>query len=181
MDEFFRFDDEYVRRLREGDPATEEHFYRYFRDLLTLKLRRRVPIHAVPDLVQETFIRVISRLKRDELREGGGKFGPFVNATCENVLREYYRKKKHDENPPDPGPGPQERPSQEDDLLREERQKAVRAVLDSLPERDAKILRAVFLEEKTKDEICAEFDVDGAYLRVLIHRAKEKFRQQFEL
>ena len=32
--DFFTFDDEYVRRLREGDPCTEEHYEHYFGLLL---------------------------------------------------------------------------------------------------------------------------------------------------
>ena len=52
----------------------------------------------------------------------------------------------------------------------------VRNVLDGLNERDRSLLRAVFLEERDKDEICAEFGVDRDYLRVLLHRAKGSFR-----
>jgi RNA polymerase sigma-70 factor (ECF subfamily) len=37
-------------------------------------------------------------------------------------------------------------------------------------------LRLVFLEEKNKDEICRQLNVGREYLRVLIHRAKERFR-----
>jgi len=37
-----------------------------------------------------------------------------------------------------------------------------------------------FLEEKGKDEICKDFGVDREYLRVLLHRAKERFRLSFQ-
>jgi RNA polymerase sigma-70 factor (ECF subfamily) len=37
-------------------------------------------------------------------------------------------------------------------------------------------LRAVFLEERDKDEVCTELGVDRDYLRVLLHRAKASFR-----
>ena len=47
-------------------------------------------------------------------------------------------------------------------------------------ERDRDLLRAIFLEEKEKDEICREFGVDREYLRVLLHRAKERFRLSFQ-
>ena len=37
-------------------------------------------------------------------------------------------------------------------------------------------LKAIFFEEKEKDEVCREFGVDRGYLRVLLHRAKQSFR-----
>ena len=36
------FDSEYVRRLKEGDHATEQHFTSYFGELLLIKLRARM-------------------------------------------------------------------------------------------------------------------------------------------
>jgi RNA polymerase sigma-70 factor, ECF subfamily len=55
----------------------------------------------------------------------------------------------------------------------------VRHVLDDLSERDRSLLRAVFLEERDKDEVCAELGVDRDYLRVLLHRAKGTFRAMY--
>jgi RNA polymerase sigma-70 factor (ECF subfamily) len=40
-------------------------------------------------------------------------------------------------------------------------------------------LRAVFLDERDKDEICTELGVDRDYLRVLLHRAKASFRVMY--
>ena len=38
----------------------------------------------------------------------------------------------------------------------------------------------VFLEEAEKTEICGRFRVDRDYLRVLVHRAKNRFREAFD-
>ena len=51
----------------------------------------------------------------------------------------------------------------------------VRKLLTELPQRDQAILRAI-LDERSKDDICRQFGVSRDYLRVLVHRAKEKFR-----
>jgi RNA polymerase sigma-70 factor (ECF subfamily) len=56
----------------------------------------------------------------------------------------------------------------------------VRQILDEMPERDRELLRAIFLEEKEKDAVCHEFGVDRDYLRVLVHRAKDRFRALYE-
>jgi RNA polymerase sigma-70 factor (ECF subfamily) len=60
--------------------------------------------------------------------------------------------------------------------ISEETRRMVRKVLLQLPRRDQAILRAIFLEEMEKDEVCSQFDVGRDYLRVLLYRAKEKFR-----
>jgi hypothetical protein len=38
----------------------------------------------------------------------------------------------------------------------------------------------VFLEEQDKTDICKRFQVDRDYLRVLVHRAKTRFRDAFD-
>lgn len=175
--ELFTFDDDYVRRLREGDRETETHFHSYFRDLLFLKLRRKLgSFHAIDEVRQEVFMRVLERLP--EIRDGR-KLGAFVNAVCNRVLLEFYRSDsrtvalddEHNElaDPDDP-----------DTKLEAAQQKArVRKVIMVLPERDAQILKALFIEDADKDDVCKRFGIDREYLRVLLHRAKGKFRQEY--
>ena len=55
--DFFTFDDEYVRRLREGDRWTVDHFYAYFQQLLLIKLRRRLPSLEKIDDVRQIAVR----------------------------------------------------------------------------------------------------------------------------
>ena len=52
----------------------------------------------------------------------------------------------------------------------------VREILLDLPLRDRSVLKAVFLDERDRDEVCREFGVDRVYLRVLLHRAKQEFK-----
>jgi len=173
--ELFAFDDDYVRRLRQRDRETERHFESYFRDLLLIKLRRRLAsAEAIEDVRQEVFLRVLAKL--DELRDGR-KLGAFVNATCNLVLLEWYRddaRAARTDAPPPSEPGDIER-----DLVDEETRARVRRVLSRLPARDGDILRALFLEERSKDEVCRIFDIDRNYLRVLLHRARQRFQNEF--
>ncbi|HEY0370736.1 MAG TPA: sigma-70 family RNA polymerase sigma factor [Thermoanaerobaculia bacterium] len=178
--ELFVFDDDYVRRLREGNSETAAHFHAYFRDLLLLKLRRRLrTLEAIDEVRQEVYTRCIAHL--DQLQDAR-KLGAFVNAICNRVLMEYYRAEGRTESLEE----------QSDDALAgaaingmdaaldSARNSArVRRVLETLDQRDSDILRAVFLEEADKAEICRRFGVERDYLRVLIHRAKEKFKAQY--
>jgi len=40
-------------------------------------------------------------------------------------------------------------------------------------------LKAVFLDERNRDEVCLEFGVERDYLRVLLHRAKQEFKTEY--
>jgi RNA polymerase sigma factor (sigma-70 family) len=61
-------------------------------------------------------------------------------------------------------------------LVTEQRRRQVNSILEELPERDRELLRMFFLEEHDKSEICKRFKVREDYLRVLLHRAKLRFR-----
>jgi RNA polymerase sigma-70 factor (ECF subfamily) len=61
-------------------------------------------------------------------------------------------------------------------LSHKEIEQKVRQVLDELSERDRRLLREIFLEERDKDAVCRDFGVDRDYLRVLLHRAKQAFK-----
>ena len=56
----------------------------------------------------------------------------------------------------------------------------VRKILSRLPARDHELLRAFLGEEKDKDKVCRDIGVDCNYLRVLLHRAKDKFKAVYE-
>jgi len=174
--ELFVFDEDYVRRLREGDRETAAHFHAYFRELLLLKLRRRLrTLEAIDEVRQEVFTRCIAHL--DQLHDAR-KLGAFVNSICNNVLMEYYRAEGRTESLEDQ---PDIRQSSNmDAALDSARNTArVRRILETLPQRDSEILRAVFLEEADKEEICSRFGIERDYLRVLVHRAKEKFKAHY--
>jgi len=90
--DFFAFDKVYVDKLRNGDAATEHHFFVYFEKLLHIKLRSRtISPDKVEDLKRETFIRVISAVRKGGAARQPERFGEFVNSICNNVLLEYYR------------------------------------------------------------------------------------------
>lgn len=181
--QLYEFDDDYVRRLREGEPWTEEHFVRYFNELLLIKLRSRLRhIEQIDDVRQEVFVRVMRTLRAVDGLRDGRKLGAFVNSVCNNVLLETYRSKKRAE-PLDDIAYEQvadTATAADEALVTGETRARVRRVLEQLQPRDADILRALFIEERDKDEICRAFGVDRNYLRVLLHRAKEKFRGEYK-
>ena len=55
-------------------------------------------------------------------------------------------------------------------------QSNVREILGQLQEKDRRLIKEVFLDERDKDEVCRDLGVDREYLRVLLHRAKKSFK-----
>ncbi len=180
--QFRAFDAPYVERLRSGDFRTQEHFVAYFSELIQLKLRSRLRTpQAIEDVRQETFARVFTALRSPGGIRQPERLGAYVNSICNNVLLEQYRSNSRAtplEDEPDP-----DLPDPVTDVLgavaAKQMEEKVRQILDELPERDRRILREVFLEERDKDQICRDFGIDRDYLRVLVHRAKQSFKSLY--
>jgi RNA polymerase sigma-70 factor, ECF subfamily len=177
----YEFDRAYVDRLVGGHPETEQHFARYFGDLLHLKLRSRLRSPAlVEDARQETFRRVLITLKEKGGLASAESLGAFVNGVCNNVLFELYRSGSRAEQlPEDHDPVDERRPSAESGLMAAEDRTRVQRALTGLPDKEREILTWLFFDERDKDDICRELNVDRNYLRVLVHRAKARFRERF--
>jgi RNA polymerase sigma-70 factor (ECF subfamily) len=171
------FDAEYVRRLIHSDPETESDFVSYFGELLAIKLRSRLRSpESIQDVTQETFLRVLRTLRQSGI-DCPEALGSFVNSVCTNVLFEVYRAQSRVADPVE------DRVSDEiaaDTAMADEQERTqVRSVLSELPEKDRKVLRWLFFDERDKAEVCRVLQVDREYLRVLVHRAKQRFRTDY--
>ena len=178
--QFFAFDAAYLERLRSGDARTEEHFVSYFGELIQLKLRSRLNSReAIEDVRQETFVRVLVLVRSaDGLREPD-RLGAFVNSVCNHVLLEHYRSKGKTESFLDSDTEAtlvNHAPSALSLLETKDAQRIVRQILKELTDKDRQLLQSVLLEERDKDEVCAELGITRDYLRVLVHRAKQSFK-----
>ena len=180
--QFHTFDASYVESLCAGDFATQDHFVRYFTELLHLKLRSRLRSpQAIEDVRQETFARVFTSLRKGGVLRQPEKLGAFVNTVCNNVLFEHYRASSRVDSLDDEGQP--ELPATGMDALghvaAEQLKTKVKEILVDLPPRDRDLLKAVFLEERDRDEVCQAFEVDREDLRVLLFRAKQEFKSEY--
>jgi RNA polymerase sigma-70 factor (ECF subfamily) len=165
------FDRAYLERLSAGDPDTEAHFTRYFGDLLSLKLRSRLRSREqIEDAKQETFTRVFTSLRR--------KSG--VNSVCNNVVFEMYRSgSKTVALEEDFDAADERQPGADSAIAAGQDRERVRAALVTLPPKERELLTWLFFEGRDKDQVCRDLHVDRDYLRVLLHRAKNRFRERF--
>lgn len=151
-------------------------------DRLRLKLRYKVLYHVghgcadVDDLVQETLVRFFRAEQRNQIRNTE-EFGAFLNGVCRNVILEYRRRVRREPvmEPDMPIPDAGSRPEAEVLEMRD----AIDHSLAELAERDRLILRSLYLEGKEKEDICKEWGMTDAQFRVVLFRAKERFRRVY--
>jgi RNA polymerase sigma factor (sigma-70 family) len=174
--EFYTFDADYLRRLKERDTATEAHFVSYFTPRLQMKLRHRgFNTHTVEDISQETFFRVLTAV------QGGTvlfpeKFGAYVNAVCDKVILEKYREFSRNQHlDVEEMEIPDRSTNLETAFLHSEKRKIVAEILGELSPKKRNILRALIYEQLDREQMCKRFGVNSDYLRVLVFRAKEDF------
>jgi RNA polymerase sigma-70 factor (ECF subfamily) len=169
------FDAEYVRRLIQSDPATESDFVAYFSELLAIKLRSRLRApDLIQDVIQETFLRVLRTLRQSGI-DSPEALGSFVNSTCTNVLFEVYRSQSRVADLVEDRISTRFQPMRQWPMKRNDR---FAAYFPNFPKKIAKSYVA-FFEERDKGEVCRVLQVDREYLRVLVHRAKQRFRTDY--
>jgi RNA polymerase sigma-70 factor, ECF subfamily len=150
---------------------------------IRLKLRYKVLYHLghhcadVDDLVQETLARYFRAEQRGQIRNTE-EFGAFLNGVCRNVILEYRRRQRREPlaDPDVPVPDTGVRPEAEVFEMRN----AIDHSLADLAERDQAILRSLYLEGREKDAICRQWGMTDAQFRVVLFRAKERFRRAYE-
>jgi len=149
---------------------------------LRLKLRYKVLYHVghncadVDDLVQETLVRFF-RAEQRRLIRNTEELGAFLNGVCRNVILEYRRRTRREPtlDPDTPIPDAGIRP--EADVL--EMRDAIDNGLKELAERDRMVLRSLYLEGKDKEAICRDWGMTDAQFRVVLFRAKARFRRAY--
>jgi RNA polymerase sigma-70 factor (ECF subfamily) len=172
------FDENFIRALAAQDPDAENFLIEHFARPVQAKLRSRLRSpELVQDASQETFLRIFRYFRSGKTLDNPASLPGFIHSVCHNIslelLRAHTRHAQLAENAPeveDTGSGP------EAQALTEEHRKLVRKVLGEMPEKDRQLLRRVCLDEEDKDAVCREFQVDRNYLRVLLHRARNRFR-----
>lgn len=162
------------RAAIEYDEAALERF--------RLKLRYKVLYHVghycadVDDLVQETLTRFIRAEQRHQIRNTE-ESGAFLNGVCRNVILEYRRRVRRDPTSDQTNTLPERGVRPEAEIL--ELRDAIDNGLAELSDRDRAILRALYLDGREKEDICRDWNMTDAQFRVVLFRAKERFRRAY--
>jgi len=174
----YLFDEAYLCALKARDAEAEATLISHFSRPVQVKLRARLRSpELVQDASQETFLRVLTYFRSGKTLESPGSLPGFVYVTCHNValelLRAHTRQDQYPERLQEPAAAGLDPERQ---MVTEERKVLVQRLLAELSEKDRKLIKRVFLDEEDKDAVCREFDVNRNYLRVLLHRARVRFK-----
>lgn len=172
------FDEAYLRSLKDRNADAEDFLIWHFSRPIRAKLRMRLRSPAlVEEASQETFLRIFAYFRAGKTLENPASLPGFVYSMCNNIALELLRADtRHDamgEHTPEPA---DLNPDPERQAVAEQRRETVRRLLEELPEKDRQLIRRVFLEEEDKDIVCKDLEVDRDYLRVLLHRARLRFK-----
>ncbi len=175
-----QFDQDYVQRLIARDPATEEHFIRYFGQLIrVVVLARAGAWRLVEDVRQETFLRVLRILHEQGGLERPERLGAFVYSVCRRVLAEQLREESEGFGA---GQGEPNEPGYhmlvDERLIRRENRREVERALEALTPVERQALRLIFLEERDRRQVGRLLGLSPDYLRVVLCRAKAHLRKR---
>jgi RNA polymerase sigma-70 factor (ECF subfamily) len=169
------FEESDLRALQERDSGAQDRLVSSFSRPVLIKLRAmlRSP-ELVQDAFQETFLRVFTYFGSGRTLERPAGLPGFIHVTCHNVALELLRGHTRHDQMPENHPGPVSgTPDPERQFVTQERKAFVQGLLNELSSRDRQLLKRVFLDEEDKDAVCRDFQVDRAYLRVLLYRARQ--------
>ena len=173
------FDDDYLARLRNGDPATAGHFNNYFRRLLGIMLCGAFSHQQTQDLINEIMFAVITNIMRGEPREAGNLVH-YVRKVCINsknrTIHILMNSPKQADVDLDHLSVPSE--SRADRLARKENARTIAAVLSELVERDRNVLMDLCSKQLTREEVCAKYPpLTRDQLRLILFRARQRFQK----
>ncbi len=178
-----------VSRIRGGDAAAESALVARFSRGLLLMLRRLVQNPSLADdLHQETLTLVLGKIRRGEVREPE-KLGAFIRSAARNLFiadrrkEARYRTLDEDEEAgphsvsalADRGQAPLDR------VLAEEEARLVQRLLAELRfDRDRQLLLRFYLSDDSKEEICADLEIEPQRFNKVLFHARERLRDLWE-
>jgi RNA polymerase sigma-70 factor, ECF subfamily len=147
-------------------------------------IRRKVGDTALADdLYQESFCIVLEKIRHGDVREAE-KLSGFICSVARNQVIKSFQRIARQQNSAEPDdaislshPGS----NQLEQLLQKEKADIVRQILKEMTnERDIQVLFRFYLAEHDKKQICADLDLTSMQFNLVLHRARERYRELYE-
>lgn len=168
-----------VDRIGAGDADAECEFVARYGPTVDRLLRVLTnDRHFAEDLLQETMVTVIARLRRRRLDDPAALEG-YVKQTVRKLVLANYRKSRPSTTIPHDMRDP--RPGQLNAILREESITRLRLTLSRLrPVRYRELLERFYLAEEPKETICADLGLSDLHFNRVLFRARKRLRLDVE-
>ena len=176
-------EEDFVRRLASGDPEARHRLGTHYAGLLRAIARNRAPGRSssfLDDVVSETLVRVLTAIQNAIKIRDRAHFAAYCIGVCQRVVHELKRKDGHTLPGDESGSDRAAPDNPELTVVRRQEIEAADEALATLPSRDRSLFEQVFLQEEDKDEVCRRFGITREHLRVLLHRARERFSVALE-
>jgi RNA polymerase sigma-70 factor (ECF subfamily) len=173
-----------VRGIRDGeDTAESELVERYSRGLRYLLLRRIGDDERARDLLQETLCIAIEKLRSTDL-DNPERLAGYLRGIAVRVAFNAGRRRQREPVPVDidaVAALEDAEPRQFENISREENDRAVRRLLESIPvARDRELLIRFYIYDQDKEEICRALNLNSLHFNRVLFRAKGRFRKIVE-
>jgi RNA polymerase sigma-70 factor (ECF subfamily) len=176
---------DFVSRIMAGDRQAEaELIDSYGRGVRIIIRRAGGDATIIDDLSQETFRIVLEKIRRGEIREPERLSG-FIRSVARNLVIEHFRRAARQESLTDTEETIKlitvSAPNQLERLLQKEKAGLVWRVLREMRnKRDIQVLMRYHLAEDTKEQICADLGLTSQQFNLVLHRARERYRQLYQ-
>ena len=173
-----------VEGIRDGNGDAEtELVQRYSRGLRYLILKKTGDEELASDLLQETFIIAIRKL-REQTLENPQRLAGYLRGIAIRVAQNARRRRSKEQFLSDSDfleSIPDHDRRQFEYVSAEETKAAVHELLDSMPvKRDRELLLRYYVYEEEKPEICRSLGLDSLHFNRVLYRAKNRFREILE-
>jgi RNA polymerase sigma-70 factor (ECF subfamily) len=168
------------QRIQAGDKEAEVEFYQQFFPQLDTMLRKVTNTRQdAEDVLQEVMRLAIEKLRQGQIRNDNSLTG-YVQQIGRYQAIEFYRKRRnlsYVEDPYEVSEESERSCTLCDEVMSQEQDGLVRNVIDGLKNnRDRILLRMVYLDEFSKNEVCDLLDLDQLHFNRVLYRAKSRFR-----
>jgi RNA polymerase sigma-70 factor, ECF subfamily len=175
---------ELVSRIRAGDHQAEVELVERYSSVVMSIIRREVGATALADdLYQESFCIILEKVRRGDVREAE-KLSWFVCGVARNQVILHFQRAARQRNlaeTEDAASISHPAPDQLEQLLQREKADIVRQILKEMAnERDIQVLFRFYLAEHDKKQICADLGLTSMQFNLVIHRARERYRELYK-
>jgi RNA polymerase sigma-70 factor (ECF subfamily) len=168
-----------VHRVRQGEKEAVEELYRFFYGGIRLFLCRHLGPQELEDKVHDTFVIVLSAIRRGEVRDPS-RLTAFVRTVVRRQVANHIGGVIHERRDcVDAEAGADhlvdDRQSPEQRVISAEQLAIMRELLQQVDERDRELLIRFYIHEHSVEDICADLNLSCNQFRLLKSRAKVRF------
>lgn len=167
-----------VQRIREGEKEATEEFYRHFYNGIRLLLFQKAGSQEFEDRLHNTFVILLAAIRKGEVPDPS-RLPAFVRTVLKRQAVSEVQGVIHERRACVDGQAATDlrdhRQSREESLSSEQRASLMRELLQQMDSTDREILTRFYLDEHTREQICADLDLSSDQFRLRKSRAKIRF------